>query len=332
LFRRVPGDLEVLIITFNRAASLERTLELLAASPLGEGPVTVLDNASTDATPEVCARLAPRFADLRVVRHDRNLGGLGNFLRAIELARATYAWVLADDDDLRLDLAGDVLEAVADRRADLISVGAPGRDGWPLGTLTSARRLLGGGHRFFHVFTFIPNTIFRTALYDDAALAEGYLEAGHYYPHFAFLRRQVERDASVYVSRHDVVVRRGLSRPGSELDWFTNWVRNCETIADPVLRRQVVHGTAPTLARWIVNLGGALALERLRDHGRTRRLAAELLLLLPGRDRLLLAAIAPVVLLPRPVLRGLLALGVRFAGARIAEVEERPIEPARAPA
>jgi glycosyltransferase involved in cell wall biosynthesis len=315
-------DLELIIPTFNRAADLRDTLERLAASPFARCPVTVLDNASPDATPEVCAELAPRFADLRVVRHARNVGGPANLLRAYELARATYAWVLADDDDLDFADVQDVLDVLEEARADLVSLGAPGRDGWPNGELTSVRELLRTGRRFFHIFGFVPNTIYRTALFDDAALSEGYLEAGHYYPHFPFLRRQVEdRDALVYVSRADVVRRRGLARPSSELDWLLNWVRTCQTVRDPRLRAQVIAGTTATPLRWFLALGGAIALERLERPHLVWRQVAELALLLRGTQRAQLLAAAPAGLLPRGLLRPLLHWGARRAGVRL-DIEE----------
>jgi glycosyltransferase involved in cell wall biosynthesis len=315
-------DLELLIPTFNRAESLRDTLERLAASPFATCRTTVLDNASPDATPQVCAELAPRFADLRVVRHPRNLGGVANLLRAFELPEATYAWVLADDDDLDFSDCADVVGVLEDGRADLVSLGAPGRDGWPNGELTTARALLRTGRRFFHVFGFVPNTVYRTALFDGDALAEGYLEAGHYYPHFPFLRRLVEdHDASVYVSRTEVVRRRGLARPSSELDWLLNWVRTCETIRDRRLRAQVVAGTTATPLRWFLGLGGAIALERLHRPDRVWRQVAELALLLRGRQRAQLLAAAPAGLLPPAVLRPLLAHGARRSGV-VLEVEE----------
>ncbi len=315
-------DLELLIPTFNRAQSLRETLERLAASPFASCRITVLDNASPDATPQVCAELAPRFAEMQVVRHPRNLGGVANLLRAFELPQATYAWVLADDDDLDFSDCDDVVDVLEHGRADLVSLGAPGRDGWPAGELTTARELLRAGHRFFHVFGFVPNTVYRTALLDGEALAEGYLEAGHYYPHFPFLRRQVEeRDASVYVSRRDVVRRRGLARPSSELDWLLNWVRTCETIRDPRLRAQVIAGTTASPLRWFLGLGGAIALERLHRPDRVWRQVAELAVLLRGAQRAQLLAAAPAGLLPRAVVRPLLAAGARRAGVRL-DVEE----------
>jgi len=60
--------------------------------------VVVVDNASTDATPEILARITdPR---VRVVRNEQNIGAQRNFNRAVSLARGEYLKVLCADDVL----------------------------------------------------------------------------------------------------------------------------------------------------------------------------------------------------------------------------------------
>src|SRR4051812_15580028 len=91
-------DLEIFIFTYNRAESLKRTLLQLAAEPVRSCRITVLDNHSTDATPEVCTGARNFLPNLRHIRHSKNIGGLANYLRAIEVAEAKYTWVICDDD------------------------------------------------------------------------------------------------------------------------------------------------------------------------------------------------------------------------------------------
>ncbi len=56
-----PDDAAVLLYTWNKAALIADTLETLAATRLGPSPVIVLDNGSTDDTPDVLRRAADRF-------------------------------------------------------------------------------------------------------------------------------------------------------------------------------------------------------------------------------------------------------------------------------
>lgn len=297
-------DLEILLITFNRAELLDRTLGQLHASPLAGCRVSVLDNASTDATPEVCARWAERFEDLHVIRHRLNVGGGPNFLRAIELAQARYTWVLADDDELDFSGCGDVLAALEEGTVDLIAVGGPGMDAWPTGR-TSLGRLWADGQRVFNVLTFIPCLIFRTELFSARDLSEGYRHVEILFPQFPFLRSQLERDATIHVAEHPIVGRGGFSVPGSHLFFFVRWVRNARTLARREDAKQAIYGTEPTRARWIAVLVQGIMLERARFPERLLGELAELSRTLVGEQRLILLACAPLAFGPR---RGYLAL------------------------
>ena len=58
--------------------------------------VVVVDNASTDSTPEILAKFVdPR---VRLFRNERNIGAAGKFNRAMSLARGRYIKLLCADD------------------------------------------------------------------------------------------------------------------------------------------------------------------------------------------------------------------------------------------
>ena len=291
-------QLELVLITFNRSAELRHTLTRLAESPFAGCRLTVLDNCSTDDTPDVCAALAPRFENFHVVRHHRNIGGGANTLRAVEIARAPYTWILCDDDELDFSACADVVEALEAAEVDLISLGAPGREHWPSGQ-TTLQTLADAGARVLWVFTFLPNTIFRTELFDDDARAEGYRLIGDLYPNFGFLRRQLERDAPVLVSGREIVKRGGLGVPVSELFWFLRWVRCCSTITEPQRRREAIDSADATRGQWLIRRAASIAQEKLAFPERARAEVGELLLLLRGGQRVRLLLLAPLVLVPR---------------------------------
>jgi glycosyltransferase involved in cell wall biosynthesis len=106
---------------YNGQRYLAQALDSILAQTFGDFELIVSDNASTDATSDICQRYVR--ADPRVAYHrnPHNLGAAPNYNRAFTLARAPYfKW--ADYDDL---LAPDLLERcveVLDRDADVVLV------------------------------------------------------------------------------------------------------------------------------------------------------------------------------------------------------------------
>lgn len=84
--------LTVVVLTYNRAHEVERTVERLLALP-APVPVVIADNGSDDDT---VARLARRFPAVRVVECGANLGAAGRNL-AVEQVETEYV-AFSDDD------------------------------------------------------------------------------------------------------------------------------------------------------------------------------------------------------------------------------------------
>lgn len=96
-----PGRGAVLLYTWNKADSLQLTLDSLFASDLGDTPVIVLDNGSTDATPEVLRHWQnQRGAQLHTVTLPCNIGAPAarNWLLCLPETRACDWLVFLDDD------------------------------------------------------------------------------------------------------------------------------------------------------------------------------------------------------------------------------------------
>jgi len=119
----------IVVVTYNRADLLERMLEGLAALERPADAVIVVDNASTDHTPEVlaAAQESGRLGALEVIRSEENLGGAGGFHHGVREAYARgfdRIWLMDDDvvpapDSLTVLLASDedCLMAVREDRA-----------------------------------------------------------------------------------------------------------------------------------------------------------------------------------------------------------------------
>lgn len=131
----VAETVAVVVVTYNRADLLARMLTGLAALERLPDAVYVVDNASTDHTPDVLA--AATNPGLAVVRSEENLGGAGGFHLGVRTAHEAgwdRVWLmdddvvpapdcltvlLAQDEDcliaVREDTAGDLVEKAAVR-------------------------------------------------------------------------------------------------------------------------------------------------------------------------------------------------------------------------
>ncbi len=92
LAARLAGALTVVILTHNRAAELQRTLERMLALPEGP-PIVVVDNGSTDATR---AMVQTHFPEVRLLCMATNLGAAAR--NAGVLAVDTPYVAFCDDD------------------------------------------------------------------------------------------------------------------------------------------------------------------------------------------------------------------------------------------
>lgn len=88
-------DIDIFLITYNRAGFLREALQSLADQTVCL-PVTVLDNGSTDNTPEVVESFSKYGFSLS--RVEMNEGPFGNFKRAQSMASAAWTIIFHDDD------------------------------------------------------------------------------------------------------------------------------------------------------------------------------------------------------------------------------------------
>ncbi|MFN8595222.1 MAG: glycosyltransferase [Anaerolineae bacterium] len=84
--------------TFNRADLLQQVVKCALAQTWRAFELIVVDNASTDDTPERAARWMAQDARLRYQRNVQNLGMVGNWNRALELAQGDFVTLWHDDD------------------------------------------------------------------------------------------------------------------------------------------------------------------------------------------------------------------------------------------
>lgn len=233
----VADKLQILIFTYNRAASLERTLSAFCRSPFSECAMTALDNHSTDHTPAVCESFEKQLPSFNYIRHPKNIGGLANYLRAVELSSAKYTWIICDDDTFDFTNAKEIIAAIDEDKYDLISVGVEGHE-LP-GGYSGSLRHLALNHPYFYRHSFVPSSVFRTALFGPEILRMGYDNIVTMFPHFPFMAHLAEADARVYVTRNKII-QKSNNVGYSTFRFLTGWAMSCRKISDKELRRKAI--------------------------------------------------------------------------------------------
>jgi len=88
----------VAVPVFNGARYLRECLDSHLAQTETDFELLVLDNASTDETPQIAQEYVRRDSRVRHIRHPKNIGAANNYNEAVRLARGRYfRWGAADD-------------------------------------------------------------------------------------------------------------------------------------------------------------------------------------------------------------------------------------------
>lgn len=112
----------ILIAAYNVELYLERCLESAVHQTLKDIEIIVVDDGSTDGTPEIAQRYASSDPRVKLVRHDVNCGLLWVRKSGIEAASAKYVTFLDGDDDLSAEACEKMLAEAVRSGADLVCV------------------------------------------------------------------------------------------------------------------------------------------------------------------------------------------------------------------
>lgn len=300
----IDEKLEIMIITYNRATYLRRTLAQLRESPFSHCKITILDNCSSDETPSVCREYQDLLHKITIIRHPRNIGACPNYLRAVELSTSPYTWVLCDDDSFDFTDCSDVIDAIEAGIVNLIYTSALGEFGWERGMTTTSANLTKVGTNYLYLLSFVPSIIFKTEHFDSECIARGYRNSANLYPHFAFLKKSVQNNFSIYISKKNIVYR-GLDDDYlSGLTWFTAWVNSCRTIQDRKLRRTAIYElaySARNRRHWLRNLAMWIIFEKLHAPGKVLDQLGQIWLGFSGDQRMFLILLSPLIVFPAPL-------------------------------
>lgn len=83
---------------YNGEAFLKNTLEAILQQTFDNFELIISDNASTDATEQICSSYALQDKRIRYHRNERNLGAARNYNQLVDMANGNYfKWAAADD-------------------------------------------------------------------------------------------------------------------------------------------------------------------------------------------------------------------------------------------
>ncbi len=193
--------LDITLITYNRAPYLEKTLAAVLAdeSPIRNCELTILDNHSTDETPQVVAAFCAKHPNVKHIVNRFNIGGNPNIARALERYEKPYHWVLCDDD--KYDWTGwPGVEAAMDAGEKIICVGdrylAP----------TGPKRH--DPAELMQQMTFLPSIIYGPGTITSTVLRNAYDNIFALFPHLAPVVAHINHGGAIHVIEH------GLVQPG----------------------------------------------------------------------------------------------------------------------
>ena len=179
----LPMTVSICVPAYNAERTLEDTLCSIVAQTYRDLDIAVVDNASTDATPEIIRRFAAQDSRVRHVRFEELVNGHANFTRCFSIARNELMAIYHSDDMYHPRIVEEQA-ALFQQRPDIGAVFVKGRkvdgDGkpWPepypipdaifsgnyaeFDFATALRAVLQYGNIFL-----TPSAMARTAIYRD---------------------------------------------------------------------------------------------------------------------------------------------------------------------
>jgi glycosyltransferase involved in cell wall biosynthesis len=227
--------IEIFIITYNRAKFLRKTLMYLKNSKLTNYKVTILNNCSTDNTitsfEEFKNEYGSSFQNLKMITHFFNLGANVNIMKAIELSKSKFTWILCDDDIIDASDIDDVFEILNQDEVDIVHVGAhPEKERKIFGEKENVKTLLNKGYPYFAYSSFLPCNIFRTELFQKEFFIKGYNNVVNSYPHMPYLFDVYLKNKDVYISKNQIVTARIEGQCYNQNQWVVWWINTCKLL------------------------------------------------------------------------------------------------------
>ena len=186
----VKDRLQLILITFNRAAHVQNTLSILLNenSPVKDFDLLVLDNNSTDNTKEIVQNWQQKCPNIKYKKNHYNLGIAGNIAKAMEVADKDYVWIIGDDDKYDFSNWNEVEYAI-NKNEKIICL---------------ARYILPDNKKHdvatqLFQLTFITGGIYSTSLFNDITIRNAFDNIYTLFPHVPIIVAHINSGGKIYV-------------------------------------------------------------------------------------------------------------------------------------
>ena len=208
-------ELTIAIPTYDRPASLRRTLAQLVPQLTTDTRLLIVDNHSDRPAGDVVADLLRDCDPSRVdvLRNRANIGGNANIMRCFELCETERLWIVGDDDLVTPDAVATILTVLSEDPASIYhNFCAEVMGGRPTTWGTQGRQGFLHGIDSFNRVLFLPLGVWH-ADHLRPFLKFGYHYASTLAPHIAALLMSLDGDARCCFSS-----RRVLQAPAAASD------------------------------------------------------------------------------------------------------------------
>ena len=174
--------ISVIVTAYNIEKYLPRCLDSLLRQTYKPLEIIVVDDGSTDKTPEICDAYAQKCEDIRVI-HRENAGPSAARNSGLKIAKGTYIGYVDGDDWIEPDMYEAMLRACRDNNAEIAictyrQVGKGAEEIHPTGNVLVLSReetleLYISGDNQYHIYHSVWSKLFKKEIIQDIAFREG---------------------------------------------------------------------------------------------------------------------------------------------------------------
>lgn len=242
----IKEQLDIFLITYNRAEKLKKTLGFLFApnSPIKDFEILVIDNNSTDSTPQVVREFAQKFPNLKYKKNRYNIGGNANIARTFELAQKKYVWILCDDDEFCWDGWCEVEQAIQNEEEAII-----------VGNTDNPQLNVA---QLFGQTSFLPSMIYKTSNIDEDVILNMQYNISNMFPHMVLSAKLINENKAFKIISNPVVIHKDDELPlektstrgfkyedlhpyMAKMSYFTGYANTTALIKDKKVRDFIVN-------------------------------------------------------------------------------------------